>query len=270
MKTIFLFLFTGFVFVSEAQMKKMRVLVYTKNGAGYVHDNIPSAVACFQALSKEHKFPLDVSDDPAVFTEANLAKYQALVFTSTNNDVFATDAQRLAFRHYIEAGGGFVGVHSVTGTERNWPWFKMMVGETFSWHAKFQPFRILRIDSSHPSMKGVPQRWEKQDECYFGKELYPGIQVLMMHDLSSLDAKQADLINQHRGLYKDYFPAVWTQKFQGGHVWVTTLGHDKSNYQDPTYQNHLWQGLNFVLDSVRNIDFSKAKSARFDEGIWLN
>jgi hypothetical protein len=70
--------------------------------------------------------------------------------------VFATDAQRLAFRRYIEGGGGFVGVHSVTGTERHWPWFKMMVGETFSWHAKFQPFRVLNIASSHPSMKNVP------------------------------------------------------------------------------------------------------------------
>ncbi len=247
-----------------------RVLVYTKNGPGYVHDNIPAAVTCFQGLGEKHQVQVDVSDDPAVFAEANLAKYAVLIFTSTNNDVFATDAQRLAFRHYIEGGGGFVGVHSVTGTERNWPWFKMLVGETFSWHAKFQPFRVINIASTHPSMKDVPLSWTKEEECYFGKEVYPGIQVLMMHDLSSLDGKQQDLVNQHSGSFKGYFPAVWTHNFQGGHVWVTTLGHDKSNYQDSVFQNHLWQGLKFILDSSKGIDYSKAKSVRFDEGIWSN
>lgn len=272
MKTLFLVVLSFlFVYSGQAAPKKsQRVLVYTKNGPGYVHDNIASAVACFQGLGKAHQIQVDVSDDPAVFTEDNLAKYQALIFTSTNNNVFNSDEQRLAFRHYVEAGGGFVGVHSVTGTERDWPWFKMMIGETFSWHAKFQPFRILNIQSGHPSMQGVPVRWEKEDECYFGKELFPGIQVLMMHDLSSLDGKQADLVNQHAGSYKGYFPAVWTQKFQGGHVWVTTLGHDKANYQDPVYVNHVWQGLKFVLDSVKGIDYSKAKSVKFDEGIWVN
>lgn len=269
MKTICLFFVASFLVIFSGQAAPKKILVYTKNGPGYVHDNIPAAVACFQGLGKTHQLQVDVSDDPAVFTEANLAQYQALVFTSTNNDVFASDAQRLAFRHYVEAGGGFVGVHSVTGTERNWPWFKMMVGETFSWHAKFQPFRILNIDSAHPSMQGVPMRWEKEDECYFGKELYPGIQVLMMHDLSSLDGKQVELVNQHAGSFKGYFPAVWTQKFQGGHVWVTTLGHDKANYQEPVYINHVWQGLKFVLDSVKKIDYSKAQSVRFDEGIWV-
>jgi type 1 glutamine amidotransferase len=272
MKTIILCLAASiFVFFSgySAPKKGQRVLVYTKNGSGYVHDNIPAAVACFQELGKLHQIQVDVSDDPAVFTEANLAQYQALIFTSTNNDVFASDAQRLAFRHYVEAGGGFVGVHSVTGTERKWSWFKMMVGETFSWHAKFQPFRILNIHAAHPSMQGVPMRWEKEDECYFGKELYPGIQVLMMHDLSSLDVKQADLINQYSGSFKGYFPAVWTQHFQGGHVWVTTLGHDKANYQEPVYMNHVWQGLKYVLDSVKKIDYSKAKSVRYDEGIFV-
>jgi type 1 glutamine amidotransferase len=92
----------------------------------------------------------------------------------------------------------------------------------------------------------------------------------MMHDLSSLDGKQSDLVTQHSGSYKGYFPAVWTQKFQGGHVWVTTLGHDKSNYQDSVYQNHLWQGLKFILNSVKSIDFSRAKSVRHDEGIFLH
>jgi type 1 glutamine amidotransferase len=140
----------------------------------------------------------------------------------------------------------------------------MMVGETFSWHAKFQPFHVISIDPSHPSMQGVPTKWTREDECYFGKELYPGIKTLMMHDVKSLDTAQQDLITKHIGVFGSYFPAVWTQNFQGGHVWVTTLGHDKAHYADPTYVNHIYQGIDFIANQVQRIDEVKAFSTDKD------
>jgi len=241
--------------------KKVNVLVYTKNGKGYVHDNIPSAVNCIQQLGKQYGFTVDTSSNPAVMTENNLKQYTLLLFPSTNNDVFDTDQQRVAFRRYIEAGGGFVGVHSVTGTERNWKWFKMMLGGTFSWHAKFQKFSIKMIEPSHASMQGLPKVWEKEDECYFAKELYPGPQVLMAHDITTLnttDSVQKNNIIKNAGGYVELYPAVWSYNFDGGHTWCTVLGHDKKDYSDPVYVQHLLQGLRFVAGQVKNIDFKKA------------
>src|SRR5690606_39431445 len=55
------------------------VLVYTKNGKGYVHDNIPSAVEAIRKLSVAKGFQIDVSDDPAVFSEENLKQYTFLL-----------------------------------------------------------------------------------------------------------------------------------------------------------------------------------------------
>ena len=246
-------------------IKNMQVLVYTKNGKGFVHDNIASAVASIQAMAKANGFSVVVSDDPAVFTESNLKKFPFVVFTSTNNDVFDTDDQRLAFRRYIEAGGGFVGVHSVTGTERNWTWFKMMIGETFSWHAKFQKFAIKNMEPKHPSMQGVPARWEREDECYFGKELYPGIKVLMAHELSSLQPDQTETIVKNAGSYANYYPAVWYQDFEGGHVWITTLGHSKESYAEPVYQNHLLQGLKYMASRYKGLNYANAKSTSKDD-----
>ncbi len=243
----------------------IQILVYTKNGKGFVHDNIPSAVASIQAMGQANQFKVVVSDDPAVFTESNLKKYHFLVFTSTNNDVFDTDDQRLAFRRYIEAGGGFLGVHSVTGTERNWKWFKMMIGETFSWHAKFQKFAVKNMDPKHPSMEGVPMRWEREDECYFGKELYPGIKVLMAHELSSLQPDQKETIDKNAGSYANYYPAVWYQDFEGGHVWITTLGHSKESYAEPVYQNHLLQGLRYMASKYKGLNYANAKSITKDD-----
>jgi uncharacterized protein len=248
-------------------LKNSLVLVYTKNGKGYVHDNISSAVACIQQLGAANNFKVDISGDPAVFTETNLKKYTLLIFASTNNDVFDTDEQRVAFRRYIEAGGGFVGIHSVTGTERNWKWFKMMIGETFSWHAKFQKFSIKNIDPAHPSMKNVPVVWEREDECYFGKELYPGMKVLMVHVLESLQQEQADLIVKHKGPFEDYYPAVWYQHFEGGNIWVTTLGHSKESYSDPVYKNHLLQGIKYIASLYKGINYTNARAKTKDDAL---
>ena len=246
---------------AAGKLKNSQVLVYTKNGKGYVHDNIASAVAALKALAAENSFTIDVSDDPGVFSGSNLKKYTLLIFTSTNNDVFDTDEQRVAFRRYMEAGGGFVGIHSVTGTERNWKWFKQLIGETFSWHAKFQKFSVKKIDASHPSMQGVPAVWEREDECYFGKELYPGIKVLMAHDIHTLNTKeksQDSLLQKNLGSFTDYYPAVWYQHFEGGNVWITTLGHSKESYQDPVYKNHLLQGIKFIASQFKGINYSNA------------
>ncbi len=245
---------------------KLKVLVYTKNGKGYVHDNITSAVAAIQKLASEKGFQVDVSDDPAVFTESNLKQYRFLLFPSTNNDVFDTDAQRVAFRRYIEAGGGFVGLHSVIGTERNWRWFKMMVGGTFVWHPKFQPLEIRVIDKAHESVSGMPSMWKKDDECYFMKEMYPGIRVVMAHDLSAMNPneKDAERMKTLAENFGDYYPAVWYQNFDGGTIWITTLGHDKSDYEDPTYLNHIYQGMAFVARSTGAVDFSKAYATERD------
>ncbi|RPD38383.1 ThuA domain-containing protein [Chitinophaga barathri] len=243
---------------SDVNWKKTRVLVYTKNGKGFVHDNIPSAVAAFQKMGTDHGFAVDVSEDPAVFNDANLGKYDALIFTSTNNDVFDTDAQKVSFMRYIQSGGGFMGVHSAIGTERKWTWFKMMIGGTFSWHAKYQKFTLQVIDPKHPSMTNVPKVWERPDECYFSKEMYPGIKTLIAHDVSSLKDVNDTVLTKNQGSFGNNYPAVWYQDFDGGHIWFTSLGHNKLDYAEPVFVNHLYEGLRWVVSQSGNRNLSKA------------
>ena len=248
--------------------KNVKVLVYTKNGKGYVHDNIPNAVRCLQQLGRQHGFGVDASDQPTVFTEANLKQYTALIFASTNNDVFDTDAQRLAFRHYIEAGGGFVGIHSVMGTERNWTWFKRLLGGTFAGHPKFQKFTIEIIDPTHPSMQELPKVWEKEDEFYFAKELSPGPTVVMAGDLTTLRQDDPEKIKTLAGSYNKLYPTAWYYDFDGGHTWCTTLGHAKTDYEtDARFINHLFQGIRYVASRVKKIDFSRAYADAYDAPI---
>jgi type 1 glutamine amidotransferase len=264
-----LFSFMSLLVFSQQELnwKKISVLVYTKNGKGYVHTNIPAAVSCIQKLGQQYGFKVDTSNDPAVMTRDNLKKYSLLIFPSTNNDVFDNDTQRLACRHYIEAGGGFVGIHSVLGTERNWKWFKMMLGGSFAWHPKFQPLTIKMIDKAHASMRGLPKQWIKEDECYFAKELYPGPTVLMAYDLAALDKSDTALIKQNAGGYVELYPAVWAYDFDGGISWCSMLGHDPKDYSDPLYVQHIIQGIRYVASRVKEKDYKKAYAGEWDDPV---
>ena len=125
-----------------------RVLVYTKNQIGkglYVHDNIPASVTAIKKLGAENSFAVDVSDDPAMFTFQNLKRYKALIFDNTNNEIFDNEEQKAAFQRYIRAGGGFVGIHSASGSMRQWPWFWEMLGGKF-----------LRYDNSNDIVQRRP------------------------------------------------------------------------------------------------------------------
>ena len=252
---------------SEVKWKNVKVLVYTKNGKGYVHDNIESAVKGIQKLGQEKGFTVVASDDPSVFTEDNLKQYTLLLFANTNNDVFDSNEQRLAFRKYIEAGGGFVGLHSALGTERNWTWFKMLLGGSFAWHPKFQPLTLKVIDPDHASAKNLPSNWTKEDECYFLKEIYPGINVVLAHDLTSLRKEDEEKVKAAAGFFNRYYPAAWYQHYDGGTVWITTLGHAKKDYEDPTYLNHILQGIQFVASHTQKKDFSKAYATEIEQPI---
>jgi uncharacterized protein len=184
--------------------------------------------------------------------------------------VFDTDSQRLAFRHYIEAGGGLVGIHSVVGTERKWTWFKQLVGGSFAWHAHFQKYKIKVLDKNHPSVKGLPETWEKEDECYFEKEMYPGIHPFLVQDVPSVkaaDDKEQALIQQHVGSFGQYYPAAWHHFFDGGVAWITTLGHDKKDYADPIFTRHILQGIAFVAAHTRPKDFKKAYAMDRDSAV---
>src|SRR3546814_15946199 len=126
-----LLLFANALLAQSVNWKKIKVLVYTKNGVGFVHDNIENSVIALKAMGEQHGFSVDATEDPSVFTDENLKQYDALVFSNTNNDVFDTDAQRVALMRYIQSGGGFVAIHLGSGSERIGTLFKQLLGASF-------------------------------------------------------------------------------------------------------------------------------------------
>ena len=228
------------------------VLVYTHNGLtldgkkGYVHDNIPSAVAAIEKIGKQNGFEVVSSDDPAIFTKEPLKKYRAINFASSNNNAFDTDEQKKAFQDFIHGGGGFVGIHSATGSERDWPWYWNLIGGSFAWHAPLQKFKIEIVDKKHPSTSffdGITWDWE--DEFYTVKNAPGDLHVLLAGNIKPL--KMGEKERELAKAMPDSIPLAWYHEFEGARVFYTALGHKKEFYSDPMFVKHLTGGILWAM-----------------------
>jgi type 1 glutamine amidotransferase len=226
-----------------------RVLVYTRTTvtekSSYVHDNIAASVEALRGIGAAKGFAVDASDDPGVFTREKLREYRAIIFTSTNNEAFTTDEQRQAFQYFIEHGGGLVGLHAATTTEKQWPFFVGVMGGRFARHPKLQKFTVQVVDAHHPATRGMPASFAWEDECYFHDSLSPNLHILLATDPSALD-------DPDKGKFPDsmvgkVLPLAWTLTRNGSRTFYTALGHQKERYSDPFLVKHIQGGLLWVM-----------------------
>jgi len=230
-----------------------RILVYTRNytpdGKGYVHDNIAASVAAIRKMGEESEFIVDASDNPADFNNANLRRYAALVFANSNNQAFSDDAQRDAFRRYIEAGGGFVGLHSASGSERDWPYFQSVLGGKFAAHPRQQAFTVRVVDPGFAAAKGLPAQFTWTDECYFLDHLNPDIHPVLVTDRTKLASLEPMTIDAAK--FPVDLPLAWYQEFDGGREFYLALGHNKEDYANPLLYGIIRNGILWAMKSGR-------------------
>jgi len=225
------------------------VLIYTRNGKGFVHENITASVECLKKICKDNQWTCEVTDDASIFTADKISKFDVLVFSNTNNETFDTEEQKKVFQDYIHGGGGFVGIHSACGSERNWPWFWANLGGKFVRHPKLQKFDIKVINDKHPSTDFLPKTWKWEDECYFMNHLNPDIRILLAVDLKTIvDDKKTEYPGD---VFGNYFPLAWYQEFDGGRQWYTALGHKNEHYKDENFVKHLTGGIQWAMAKTK-------------------
>ena len=147
---------------SDQASSTFRVLVLSKT-AGFRHGSIPTGIAALKKLGDQNGFTVEATEDAAQFTEANLARFSAVIFLNTTGDILDED-QQAVFERYIQNGGGFLGVHSAADTEYDWPWYGRLVGAYFKTHPAIQDATIIVADRVHPSTKHLPMQWKRRDE----------------------------------------------------------------------------------------------------------
>jgi type 1 glutamine amidotransferase len=232
-----------------ADKPKDKVLVYTRNytpdGKGYVHDNIATSVETIRSIGAENGFEIEASDDPKLFTVENLKRFKLIVFSNSNHEAFEDDQQREAFKRFVQSGGGVVGIHIATGSERKWPYFWSVMGGRFIRHPALQKFTVIVKDANHPATAGLPSTFEWEDECYLFDQTNPNVKVLLAADPAQLkDPKRTE---QPGALRDGQYPLSWYNTFDGGRQYYISLGHKKEHYAEPIFRRQLVGGILWAL-----------------------
>ncbi|HZB11764.1 MAG TPA: ThuA domain-containing protein [Chryseolinea sp.] len=231
------------------------VLVFTK-AKGWKHTSIPSGIEAIQKLGAENNFFVDTTKDASVFNDNNLKKYHAVIFLNTTGNILNAE-QQAAFERYIQAGGGFVGIHSAAATEYEWPWYNKLMGAFFSSHPMNPGTRKGVIDvtnKEHPSTAGLPDHWAREEEWYNFQSFYPGINVLAQLDENTFEG----------GTNGTYHPIAWYHEFDGGRSFYTAVGHEDSSFSEPLVISHILGGIKYAMGNGKK-DYAKARSVTIPE-----
>lgn len=220
------------------------VLIFSKT-AEYRHRSIPAGISAIEAMGSRHNFRVEASEDATIFTDERLANYQVVVFLSTTGDILNT-AQQSAFMRFIRNGGGFVGIHSATDTEYDWPWYGQLVGTYFLNHPNIQTATINVTNSTHVSTQQLPTEWTRNDEWYnFRSDPSPNVTVLANLNESTYSG----------GTMGRNHPISWYHNYDGGRAWYTAMGHTSESYSEPLFLEHVLGGIRWAagapLESVR-------------------
>ncbi|WBB79182.1 ThuA domain-containing protein [Micromonospora sp. WMMD882] len=238
-----------------AETDPFSVLVFSKT-AGFRHGSIPAGITAIKQLGAANDFTVDTTEDGAAFTDANLAKYQAVVWLSTTGDVLNAD-QQAAFERYVQAGGGYAGIHAASDTEYDWPWYGELVGAYFNSHPANQTATVKVEDPAHPSTADLPDRWSRYDEWYNYRTNPRGD----VHVLASLDEKS---YTPGSGAMGADHPIAWCQDYDGGRAWYTGGGHTNESYAEPDFLAHLLGGIQTAA-GVLDADCGASKTGNFEK-----
>lgn len=251
LRPFFILILSSLFFFSCSEAPK-KVLVFSKT-EGFRHASIKVGIPAIEQLLNEQGITVEATEDANWITEDSLKQYAAVIFLNTTGDILNGN-QQADFERYIQAGGGFVGIHAATDAEYHWPWYNQLVGAYFDGHPAVQEAELKVVAPADPSCQHLPETWTFKDEWYNFKSINPDLEVLVKLDESSYKG----------GTNGDHHPVVWKHNYDGGRAFYTLLGHQDETFSDPLFLQQLSEGIQFAMGSSP-LDYTKAKTLRSPE-----
>lgn len=220
------------------------VLVFSKTN-GFRHgEAIAASLPTFEKMAADQGWPLFVSDNGAVFNPEQLARFRVVVWNNTSGKVL-NEAQRDAFRRYLEGGGGYVGIHASGDNSHHWDWYEQeVIGAHFSHHPLHPQLQTatmyLEADAADTQLApALPARWKREEEWYifYDNPRARGSQVLFTVDESTIKPSgNVPLLATDKdwGMGDDH-PIVWSHAVGAGRAFYSALGHQGAAFQEPEH-----------------------------------
>lgn len=217
----------------------VRVLLF--HGSAAAGDESPLVNAGIEAIEKiglsgpeNQRFQVTATDNASVFTnDTRLSRFNAVVFLTGGGDVL-DPAQEAGLEAYMEAGGGFVGIHDAARAEPYSDWFTGLLGArpAASGPADVQRATVEVGDRQHPATKSLPQEWKRPDK-WLNWERNPSGEV---HTVARV---RESTYRPGAGANGADHPVSWCRDYDGGRSFYTGMGGTASSYDETDFRDHL-------------------------------
>ena len=223
-------------------LERPAVLVVSKTN-GFRHEEaIPAGHAALEAIAKKRGWSIFATENGAVVNSDDLAKFDVVVFHNTSGPIL-NEEQEKALREWIDAGGGWVGIHGAGGDfsyDSEW-YVNDLVRAQFNGHPmgpQFQEAAVVVEDREHPATKHLPERWTRVDEWY-SFETSPRakpVRVLATLDESTYQPEMNMFWVFSSDLRMgDDHPILWSHCMGEGRALYSAMGHQASAYEEELY-----------------------------------
>ena len=218
--------------------------------------------------------------NPAIFTSANLAQYDAIFFwqasslnrgDTTSPQLFTT-AEQTAIEEFARAGGGIGAMHaSVTmgAGAQTWPWWDApgdsAIGALMPGHSATDANNLATVevsDRNHPSTKDLPDSYRFGDEHYTFSSNVRGTH----HVLMTLDEESYNVGTGVTRMGADH-PIAWCRMYEGARIWASSLGHFSAAFLENGGDNNL---MKHMVGGVKYVAGLAGKDSDCGATVWTN
>jgi uncharacterized protein len=209
-------------------------LLFTR-ATGFVHDSIGPAAMALRRVLGTAGVTAEISNDPALFAPATLARFGVVVMISTTGRPLGDPGTAAveALAAYVRGGRGLVGVHAASNGHEDNDTYVSLMGGDFREHPGNVRAARCYPETSHPAVARLPMSFEITDEFY----------LFNKYRMDNLVVLRCDAFQSAQKL-----PIAWHRQEGAGRVFYTGLGHATEEWSDRrVLDDHVIPGILWAL-----------------------
>ena len=226
---------------AQDKLPQFRVIAFYTAKQDLAHISfVHEANRWFPEMAAKYHFVYDSTNNWENLNARFLSAYQVIIFLDTRPE---DSLQRLAFRDFMEKGGGWMGFHfsafalTPSAIPQNWDWYhNQFLGSGSYVSNTWRPTAAnLRVENSdQPSVKGLPPLFKSSpNEWYrWSNDLRknPDIAILLSIDSSSFPLGTGP--KPYEIWQSGYYPVAWTNR--NYKMVYFNMGHNDMDYENKT------------------------------------
>ncbi|MFH8344523.1 ThuA domain-containing protein [Streptomyces sp. NPDC018045] len=216
--------------------ENVRVLVFHAS-AGAEPPTVDAGIEAVERIGRQgppaERFAVDATDNASVFTDPRLGTYNAVVFLTGGGDLLDPE-QEAGLESYLEAGGGFVGIHDAARAEPYSDWFTGLIGARPTATAPDTAQRaVVEVgDRRHPATRDLPVEWKRPDR-WLNWAANPSGAVHTVARVRETTYRPGPGANGW-----DH-PVSWCRDYDGGRSFYTGMGGTPDSFREADFRTHL-------------------------------